>query len=297
MSDTLFKTYEVVGNREDLTDIIAMISPTETPMLSRFGKAKAGNTLHEWQTDALSSASATGALEGADIETAALTATARVSNYTQISQRKFRVSNTQQAMNPAGRANEYTYQMSKALKELARDMEKSIHDNTGASGDATAARTLKGVRAAVSTNEVTADATGSTSALSRDQINQLLRTIWGEGGTPNAIYVNGRQKERIGALTTPITRNIDAASKRYTAVVNVYDSDYGQLDVVLDRYATTTEVLALQEDQFKVSYLRPVHSQALPDAGGGPKGKVEAEYTLQYGNEKASGKITGLSAS
>jgi hypothetical protein len=266
-------------------------------MLSRFGRAKAANTLHEWQTDALSSASATGAVEGADVETAALGVTTRLGNYTQISQRKFRVSNTQQAMNPAGRKSEYAYQMAKALKELARDMEISIHDNTGNTGNATAARTLKGVRSAVATNLVTADATGATSALSRDTLNSLLRTIWGQGGTPNAIYVNGRQKERIGALTTPITRNIDASTKRFTAVVNVYDSDYGQLDVILDRYATTTEVLALQEDQFKVAYLRPMHSQELPDGGGGPKGKVEAEYTLQYGNEKASGKITGLSAS
>jgi len=297
MADALFKTYEAIGNREDLTDLISMISPQDTPMLSRFGKAKASNTLHEWQTDALSSASGTGVLEGADVETGALTATTRLGNYTQISQRKFRVSNTTQAMNPAGRSNEYAYQMSKALKELARDMEKTIHDNTGASGGATDARTLKGVRAAVTTNLVTADATGATSALSRDQINTLLRTIWAEGGTPNAIYVNGRQKERIGALTTPVTRNLNAADKMYTTVVNVYDSDYGQLSVILDRYATTTEVLALQEDQFKVAYLRPVHSQSLPDNGGGPKGKVEAEYTLQYGNEKASGKITGLSAS
>jgi hypothetical protein len=297
MADVLFKTYEVIGNREDLTDIISMISPTDTPMLSRFGKTKATNTRHEWQTDALNAASGTGIVEGSDVETTAATPSVRVGNYAQISQRKFRVSNTTQAMNPAGRSNEYAYQMSKALKELARDMEKSLHDNSGASGGATDARSLQGVRNAVSTNLVTADSTGSTSALSRDQINTLLRTIWGQGGTPNAIYVNGRQKERIGALTTPVTRNLDASTKRYTSVVNVYDSDYGQLDVILDRYATSTEVLALQEDQFKVAYLRPVHSQSLPDNGGGPKGKVEAEYTLQYGNEKASGKITGLSAS
>lgn len=46
MADSLFKTYEAIGNREDLTDIIANISPTDTPMLSRFGKTKATNTLH-----------------------------------------------------------------------------------------------------------------------------------------------------------------------------------------------------------------------------------------------------------
>jgi hypothetical protein len=203
----------------------------------------------------------------------------------------FRVSETQEAINHAGRASEYAYQAAKALKMLANDMEKTLHDGTGASG---AARELKGVRAAITTNVVTAATGTTTAALSVDKLNELLRTIWSQGGKPNAIYVNGTQKEAIAKFSTPITRNINAASKRYTSVVNVFDSAYGALDIILDRYAATSELLALQEDQFKVAFLRPVMSKQLPDNGGGAKGKVEAEYTLQYGNEKASGKITNL---
>ena len=294
MADSLFKSYDAIGNREDLTDIISMISPTDTPMLSRFGKAKAKNTLHEWQTDALASASTTGVVEGSDVETTALTPTTRVSNYTQISRRMFRVTETQEAIDHAGRASEYAYQASKALKSLANDMEKTLHDGTGNSGASGTARELKGVRAAITTNVVTAATGTTTAALSTTNLNLLLRTIWTAGGKPNAIYVNGSQKEAISAFSTPITRNIDAASKRYTAVVNVYDSAYGPLDVILDRYCTTSELLALQEDQFKVAYLRPVMTTELPNNGGGRKGKVEAEYTLVYGNEAASGKLTNL---
>lgn len=294
MADVLFKSYEAIGNREDLTDIISMISPTETPMLSRFGKAKAKNTLHEWQTDALDAASTTGVVEGSDVDTTALTPTTRLSNYTQISRRMFRVSETQEAIDHAGRASEYAYQAAKALKMLATDMEKTLHDGTGNSGASGTARELKGVRAAITTNVITAATGTTTAALSTTNLNLLLRTIWTQGGKPNAIYVNGSQKEAIAAFSTPITRNIDAASKRYTAVVNVYDSAYGPLDVILDRYCATSELLALQEDQFKVAFLRPVMSKQLPDNGGGAKGKVEAEYTLQFGNEKASGKLTNL---
>lgn len=295
MPDVLFKSYEAIGNREDLTDIISQISPVDTPMLSRFGKAIATNTYHEWQTDALASAVTTGGVEGADVDATALTPSTRLGNYTQISRRLFRVSDTQEAIQHAGRTSEYAYQASKALKALANDMEMSLHDGTGNSGASGVARELKGVRAAITTNKITA-ATGSTSAaLSVDTLNSLLRTIWAAGGKPNAIYVNGAQKEAIAKFTTPITRNIDAATKRYTSVINVFDSAYGTLDVILDRYATASELLALQEDQFKVAYLRPVMTKSLPDGGGGKKGKVEAEYTLQYGNEKASGKITNLS--
>ena len=107
MADVLFKSYEAIGNREDLNDIISNISPKDTPMLSRFGKTKATNTLHEWQTDALDSASTTGIVEGTDATTTALTATTRLGNYTQISRRMFRVSDSQEAIDHAGRSSEY----------------------------------------------------------------------------------------------------------------------------------------------------------------------------------------------
>ena len=180
------------------------------------------------------------------------------------------------------------------MKALANDIEKTLHDGTGNSGASGTARELKGVRAAISTNTITAATGATTAALTVTKLDELLRTVWASGGKPNAIYVNGTQKEAIGKFSTPITRNIDATSKRFTQVVNVYDSNYGPLDIILDRYSTTSELLALQEDQFKVAFLRPVYMKELPNAGGGKKGLVEAEYTLQYGNEKASGKITNL---
>ena len=249
----------------------------------------------EWQTDALDSASTAGVVEGSDVTTSALTPTTRLSNYTQISRRMFRVSKTQEAIDHAGRASEYEYQAGKALKMLANDMEKTLHDGTGNSGASGTARELKGVRSAITTNVITAATGTTTAALSLTNLNLLLKTIWAAGGKPNAIYVNGAQKEAISAFSTPITRNIDASTKRYTNVVNVFDSAYGTLDVVLDRYATTSELLALQEDQFKVAYLRPVMVSPLPDDGGGKKGVAEVEYTLEYGNEAASGKLTNLS--
>jgi hypothetical protein len=297
MADTLFKTYEAIGNREDLIDLITNISPIDTPMLSRFGRSVASNTYHEWQTDSINAASSTGLVEGADTDAPSLTYTTRVGNYTQISNAIFRVSNTQMAMNSAGRANEYEYQAAKALKELSRDMEASIHDSTLVSGGATTARQLKGVRSFITTNVDTG--TGASGGLSgwtltSARLNAFLKGIWTAGGTPNAIYVNGYQKIQIANFTTPQTRYEDAAKKKYTAVVNVYDSVFGPIDIILDRYATATELLALEDDKWRVAYLRPVKKFDLPDGGGGPKGKVECEFTLEALNEAASGKMIYL---
>lgn len=263
-------------------------------MLSSFGRTSASGVLHEWQSDSLAAATSAGDVEGADSPSFTAVPTVRLNNSVQIQSRPFQVTNTQQAIKHAGRADEYAYQAAKAMKELARNMEKAIHDGTGNTGASGTARELKGVRAIISTNTQTGTATGSATPLTVTRLNTMLSTVWAAGGQPNAIYVGAFQKQAVGAFTTPITRQQDSTTKTFTPVVNVYDSDFGVLQIKLDRYATASELLALQEDSFKVAYLRPVATMPLPDLGGGPRGKVETEYTIEYGNELSHGKMTGL---
>ena len=91
-----FQTYQAIGDREDLTDIIYNISPTDTPMMSSIGKEKASGVLHEWQTDALAAAASNNhQIEGDEISFGALSPTARINNHTQISRKAVVVSGTQ----------------------------------------------------------------------------------------------------------------------------------------------------------------------------------------------------------
>ena len=48
-----FQTYEQVGIKEDISDVISNISPTKTPFQTSIGNEKITNTLFQWQTDAL----------------------------------------------------------------------------------------------------------------------------------------------------------------------------------------------------------------------------------------------------
>jgi len=296
MSDSVFKTYDAIGNREDLIDIITDISPLETPMFSSFGKTSAKATYHEWQTDSLASAAANTNVEGADEDADALTATTRTGNYTQILRKSWRVSETQQAVDSAGRPNEYNYQMAKAMKELARDIEYALVNGTGNSGATGTARELKGVLSWITTNIETGTGTGSE-ALTETMYNDMLQTIYDSGGNPDTTYANGWQKRKISAFSTSNTRNISGEDKRLVNSVDVYESDFGLQKIILDRYMTTSVVACLENDLWKVAMLRPVMHKELPDAGGGPKGMVETELTLESLNEAASGQITGLSTS
>jgi hypothetical protein len=87
---------------------------------------------HEWQTDALASAtSANAAIEGNDATSATISPTVRLGNYTQIVQKTIQVSGTLEAVNKAGRRSERAYQLAKASAELKRDMETIITANQG----------------------------------------------------------------------------------------------------------------------------------------------------------------------
>lgn len=126
-----FTKYDAIGLREDLSDIIYNISPTDTPFMSSIPQSKATAVTHEWQLDSLAAASGSNAqVEGDEVTFSTPTATTRKSNVTQISTKSVVISGTLEAVNKAGRNSELAYQISKASKELKRDMETSLLANT-----------------------------------------------------------------------------------------------------------------------------------------------------------------------
>src|SRR5688572_30370703 len=112
-------TYDHVGRREDLSDIIYDVSPVETPFLSAIPKGKASSTKHEWMTRALAAASGSNAvIEGDDATTDAANTNTRLFNYTQISDKVARVTGTQEAVNNAGMRSTMAREMADKMKEL-----------------------------------------------------------------------------------------------------------------------------------------------------------------------------------
>ena len=150
-----FLTFTAIGNREDLADMIHDISPTERPFMSNAPTNSATGVFHEWQTDALAAAANNAQVEGDDATADALSPTTRVGNRLQISTKVVRVSGTQNAVDSAGRAEEFSYQMAKAGRELLRDQETALtQNNASSSGGAATARQLGGLESWLSTNKV-----------------------------------------------------------------------------------------------------------------------------------------------
>lgn len=297
-NSTAMQTYQAVGNKEDLLDVITNISPLETPMFSAFGKSKAKGTYHEWLSDELAAATANAHVEGADYVFARRDPRVRTGNYTQVFVTPVEVSDTQRAVETAGLEDEYAYQMAKALKEHARDIEYAFAStaNTGNSGASGTARQLKGVMAWITTTNITGTGSGDET-LTETMFNDALQAIWNKGGRPDAVYVNGFQKRKISGFTASSTKFVEASEKEIVAGVDVYDSDFGRVKIVADRYMNPAQVAILQSDLWKTAVLRPTKHIEVAKVGSATRGVIETELTLESRNEAGSGKITQLATS
>jgi len=313
-----YQTYQTVGIREDLADIIYNISPTETPFMSGVAKNKATNTTHQWQTDALADVAANAAVEGDSISYATLAASAKEENYTQISTKGIQVSGTNDAVTSAGRNNELAYQVAKAAKELKRDMETALLSNVAkAAGNATTARKLGGCQTWIETN-VDAGAGGSGAgngaartdgtqrAFTEDQLKGVLRSCYNEGGNPNMIMVGAFNKQKLSGFTGGSTRFDAAEDRRLITSIDVYESDFGTMQVAPNRFirganGTAAKVgqdaLILEMDYWAVSFLRDFSLQTPAQTRDADQRFMVAEYTLESRNEKASGMVTDLTTS
>ena len=295
-----FTTYEAIGNREDLTDVITTISPIDTWVTGNTGSTQAEARFHEWQNDALTAAGENITIEGDTATTVQVTPTTRDGNYTQILRKVFQVTDTQNAVRVAGRESESSYQLTKHLKELARDIEYALVINaSSASGASGTARRMTGLLGWISTNNTTGTGTANE-ALTEDMLNDNLQDIWSAGGFPSNVLCGSFQKRTISGFSTN-TRNITASSKQVTAAIDIYESDFGTIAVRLHHQLNTTApgtlIVLGDMGHWVKAWLRPVRSEQLARVSSSERFMIEAELTLESRAEAGAGKITLLTTS
>lgn len=310
-----YLTFSAKGIREDLTDIIYNIAPTQTPFMSGAGKAKAQQTLHEWQTDSLAAASTTNAhLQGDDISTFdPATATTRLGNQTQIAVKTVVISDTLDTVKKAGRASEVAYQVAKKMKELKRDMEASLTNNQQkTAGSSTSAPQLAGIVSWIKTNEAVgvggvapsaADGTAlRTDGTQRPLTEALLKNVAGSvydnsGEEPDMFMVGRFNKQIASTFAGNATRMNDADTGKLFASVDVYSYDFGTLKIVPNRFQRARDGLVINSDLWAVAFLRPVKIEDLAKTGDAEKKMIVTEFTLEARNEAGNGITADLTIS
>ena len=303
-----FDTYDSVGIREDLSDVIHNITPDETPFYSACKKTKANSTLVEWQTDTLRSSTANAHVEGDETTFDAVRATTRLNNRTQIFKNAVVIPDTDEGVNKAGRKQEIAYQTLKIAREQKLDIEKALFANQAAvAGTSTAARKLAGLGAWVKTNEENGggsaaapagDGTNSRTAgtaqnLTQDDFDSVMQQIWTSGGNPDRVYLspvnmnvalgfagNNNQRSQVQAGDETVVKSLD-----------VYVTPWGTVEFVPSRECRGSDVYILQNDMWEVAVLRGTKNTEMAKTGDATKRQVVTELTLCSKNEAASGGI------
>lgn len=308
-----FSTYDAVGNREDLSDIIHDVSPTETPFLSSMQRGKATSTKHEWQTRALTAASGSNAnIEGDDADTDASTANSRIFNRTQILDKVARVTVTQEMVDKAGRDSEMALQMSDRMKELKRDWETSLLQNVAqVAGNDTTARVMAGVPTYIKTNiskasdgtAATGDGTdiyttGTARALEESLVEEALATGWTNGANPSKGFLNAFQKRKFAAFSGSSTKMSDGDKRKVTNNVEVYIDPLGtEIKLIPCRQMPTSMIFFMDMEYVKKCDLYGVKTEDLARTGLSIRKQIHVETTLEVCNEKAHCAVYDLTTS
>ena len=281
-------TNETVSQREDLANFITMITRDETPFISDIGKASATAIYHEWQTDELDTPGDSRIAEGQDYAEPASSAQSltpavgakfglsgptrtRLGNYTQINGKTIAVSGTRRAVDQAGVADEYAYQLKKRGTEMRRDLEfdmvhgYNVSSAIGAQGNT--ARSAGGYQAFINgtatvnyvgqfeapsqattgagtDNEGTAIPRASVNAsssaaptrgsLALSDIDSVMQKIYEEGGKATKIMLSPKLRRDFSDLMvsdTGVKREL-GTSGQLRQSVDVYMSDFGDVMVV-----------------------------------------------------------------
>ena len=313
------------SNREDLTDVLTILAPEETPVLSSASKKKASATFVEWTVDSLESPSTAGVSEGADVTTFTdkFSGRARLGNYVQKFRRDYMVSDLQEAVDSVGPAK-IAQAEAKALRELKRDIEatvigtqdRAVEDGSGQAyqlrglGDWIDSAGPADVPAAFRTPSDSIQE--ENTALTETQLNTIIASIYRETGSTNNLTlvadtglrrtISDYARTTSSATDNVRTVNYDGNSAQIKLSVEMYQSDHGMVSIVNMNPDTAPATLAggtnysdgyvVNPEYYGIHELIPTGSTRLPNLGGGERGYVDASLTLGVYHPAAHGKIT-----
>ena len=311
-----------VSNREDLLDVLTILAPEETPVLSSAPKSKASATFVEWTVDSLSSPVTTGVAEGSDVTafTDKFAGRARLGNYVQKFRRDFMVSDLQNAVDSVGPAK-IAQAEAKAVREIKRDIEATLMSNNDRSVE-DGGSTVYGLRGlgdwidsagpsdVPAAYRTPAASISSSGAITETVFNNLITSIYRVTGTTNSLtLVADTALRRVISDYARTSGSTDYSVRQVTyngevstikLAVEMYESDHGMVSIVNmnpdcapDTSNKDTGYL-INPDYYGVAELISLGSTRLPNLGGGDRGYVDSTLTLLVKHPGAHGKITAI---
>lgn len=328
-----YDAFDAKGLREDLSDDIFRVTPSETPLISSIGRKSAMAVFHEWQTDSLASVDTTNAqIEGDEFTFSDPAATVRVGNRTQILRKTYLITNTLEAVDKAGRESEIAMQQVKKGLELRRDIEAMCigvnqasttgtssaarksgslsswltTNDSGTPGASPANRGTSGAAGGFSSGNTVAATDGTVRAFTQAMLDAVISKMWQNSGSVDdaVIHAGASQKKALtqfdGIASATYGRTHEIKDRVIISTADVYASQFGDIKIVPNRYIRQTssvdrEVYIVRPAYAKLAVLRPIQEIRPAITGDAEKRVLITECTLEVCNESAHGVVADLS--
>lgn len=232
-------------------------------------------------------------LEGDDADFGPIMDISAPYNYTSIFQKAVQVSGTQQVISQYGIEDEFLYQANKAVPHLLRLVERAAFHGVRSAGSGAAPRSMGGLGTFITDN--TLDAGG---AITKADVDGVMEEVFMDGGHPDLLIMNPRVANQLRALldNSSFVRVSQDENKLGLKAIERVITQYGELELVMDRWCPTTDAYILESGKVGFYTLRPFEMKELSRAGDSLKGEVVGEFSLLIANDAAHGKITGITA-
>lgn len=302
MADNMVKRKDFLANEVmDLRDEIALVSPTDTPLttllMGRGAVVPAKDITVTWRERKLNEDRGTLILEGAEAGTPIKSSRGSLSNICQIIEKVTQVSGTAQALNPAGIGNSFDAEIADRLLETKRDLEWYFLNGTKTEEADSTPRQMNGLINLVNADNVI----DGTAGLTEDLLLDALQKMWDHGAQGEYFtFVNASVKRLINRLAKAgdnirFVKGDEGVGKMFGVTYNRFESDFGILNMVLDRHTAANTLFAVDLEQVEIAELRGTFYEDLPKAGDYQKGHIINESTIKLLNSYAGAKIINLS--
>lgn len=324
----VFTSYDAVGLKEDVSDIITNISPTKTPFQSMIGREKVTQKLFQWQEDSLRAAAVNAQVEGFDASFVTVTPTVMRSNVTQILAEASQVSGSMDVTSVYGRAKESAYQLAKSAAQVKRDLEVALvgQDQAAVTGSDGVARKMASYSELI-TNANNVTYSGASNVLGEVAMLTSIQNCYNNGAEPNTLMVTpanalnlaifakagngtgfgGTVASQIGSRQRFLQDNGDGEGpKTIVNAVDVYVSPFGELKVYINRFingsplasgTTHPWTLVFNPSFWVLATLRPWFREVLAKTGDSIKQMIVGEFSLKHKNFLASSMVVDLATS
>lgn len=294
-----FKTYDSVGAKEDVSDVISMLTPHKVPFSSSIGQSTVKQKVYQWQEDELEKGKDNAQIEGFDATDENVSTTSMRQNTTQIMSRTIKLSGSVQATDHYGRKNELARQIVKKGKSLRLDLERAyvgVDQDFVLGDDSTPRRTASVSKLIDAGNKL--DAGGL--ALSETVVRDAIRKAFNEGSDgAETFMVKPTDAELVSefAGTADRVRNVDGPSSNKIVVkVDIYTTALGTLRVTINREIKPDFAILYDPSMWSKTALRgrTWFRETLAKTGDNTKIMLAGEYGLRHDNFRGAVLIQNL---